>query len=404
MKTINSLRAATLLALAASSASADVSVVNGTLTISDAVGGLNSKIIVGPDPGMVSLYQVPGAADGETYMGIRALRVLSGAGPDQIDLEIEQASSFDVLVDTGAGESAIQVKWIVPPTLERVVPRLDLRPGAGAKRVFFDFDSFAPNVDLNWSVAAGAGSAEIIGEIEFKEGSVDATATLAMGLSSAADKVDLLVDSMAQNLRLDVIGRGTDLINTKVIADRPSNLVDVGYDIQGDARSNLIGFDLISAARNVVVDHAIRGGAAADEVKLGMTQIVRAPVRSTLQVGLGQSNDKLEILYGGVASSLTVSGGVSLDGGNDELVFISDYPTAAALNLHGNDGFDIMKAEIKGPLSGWRSGVMQILGGIGNDELILGVRRGGIESIIDGGPGFDIGFGPGRIVNCEIIN
>lgn len=131
-------------------------------------------------------------------------------------------------------------------------------------------------------------------EIEFKEGSVDATATLAMGLSSAADKVDLLVDSMAQNLRLDVIGRGTDLINTKVIADRPSNLVDVD--------------------------------------------------------------------------------------------------------------FDIMKAEIKGPLSGWRSGVMQILGGIGNDELILGVRRGGIESIIDGGPGLDIGFGPGRIVNCEIVN
>jgi hypothetical protein len=180
--------------------------------------------------------------------------------------------------------------------------------------------------------------------------------------------------------------------------------VDVGYDIQGDARSNLIGFDLISAARNVVVDHAIRGGAAADEVKLGMTQIVRAPVRSTLQVGLGQSNDKLEILYGGVASSLTVSGGVTLDGGNDEMVFISDYATAAALNLHGNDGFDIMKAEIKGPLSGWRSGVMQLIGGIGNDELILGVRRGGIESIIDGGPGIDIGFGPGRIVNCEIIN
>jgi hypothetical protein len=85
-----------------------------------------------------------------------------------------------------------------------------------------------------------------------------------------------------------------------------------------------------------------------------MTQIVRAPVRSSLQVGLGQSNDKLEILYGGVASSLTVSGGVTLDGGND--------------------------------------------------ELILGVQRGGMESIIDGGPGFDIGFGPGRIVNCEIIN
>jgi hypothetical protein len=69
MKTINSLRAATLLALAASSASADVSVVNGTLTISDAVGGLNSKIIVGPDPGLVSLYQVPGAAD--SSLGVR---------------------------------------------------------------------------------------------------------------------------------------------------------------------------------------------------------------------------------------------------------------------------------------------------------------------------------------------
>ena len=404
MNIIRSLRVATLLALAASSASAAVSVVNGTLTISDAVGGLNSKIIVGPAPGMVSLYQVPGAADGESYMGVRALRVLSGAGPDQIDLEIEQASSFDVLVDTGAGDSAIQVKWIVPPTTARVVPRLDLRPGAGAKRVFFDFEAFAPNVDLNWSVAGGAGSAEILGDIEFKEGSVNATATLALGLSSAADKVELLVDSMAQNLRIDVIGRGTDMINTKILADDPSNLVDVGYDIQGDAAGNLIGFDLVSAARNVIVDHAIRGGAGADEVKLGLTQIVPAPVKSSLQVGLGQSNDKLEVLYGGVASNLTVSGGVNLEGGNDEMVFISGYPTAAALSLQGNDGFDLIKAEIQGPLSGWRTGVMRLLGGTGDDQLFLGVQGGGIESVIDGGSGFDIGFGPGRIVNCEIVN
>jgi Ca2+-binding RTX toxin-like protein len=154
----------------------------------------------------------------------------------------------------------------------------------------------------------------------------------------------------------------------------------------------------------VIVDHAIRGGAGADEVKLGLTQIVPAPVKSSLQVGLGQSNDKLEVLYGGVASNLTVSGGVNLEGGNDEMVFISGYPTAAALSLQGNDGFDLIKAEIQGPLSGWRTGVMRLLGGTGDDQLFLGVQGGGIESVIDGGSGFDIGFGPGRIVNCEIVN
>lgn len=51
-----------------------------------------------------------GPADGQTFAGVRSLRVLSGAGPDQIDFEIEQSASFDVFVDTGSGDSAIQVK------------------------------------------------------------------------------------------------------------------------------------------------------------------------------------------------------------------------------------------------------------------------------------------------------
>jgi hypothetical protein len=345
-----------------------------------------------------------GPADGQTFAGVRALRVLSGAGPDQIDFEIEQSASFDVFVDTGSGDSAIQVKWIVPPTAAQVNPRLELRPGAGSKRIFLDFESFASNVNLNWTLAAGAGSAEVLGDIKFKEGSVNAAATLALGLSSAADKVELLVDSIAQNLRLDVIGRGTDLINTKILAEAPSNLLDVGYDIQGDSRANLIGFDLISAARTVIVDHAIRGGAGMDEVKLEMTQLVRSAVLSSLQLALGQSNDKAEILYGGIASSLSIQGNVALEGGNDELVFNSGYPTAAALTLHGNDGFDSIKAEVKGALSGFRTGNLQLLGGAGNDLLFLGVEAGGLGSLLDGGPGFDIGTGPGRILKSEIVN
>jgi hypothetical protein len=388
--------------------SAAVSVANGVMTISAPAGGLNSKVIVGPATGAVALFQVPGAGDGQAFSGIRSLRVVSGAGVDQVDLEITQTVNFDVFVDTGAGDSAVQVKWIIPPTAATLNPRLDVRQGAGFKRAQVDLESFGANVDFDWThTASGAGSSEIKGEVEFKEGSRNAQADLRLTTSSvSADKVELIADSIADNLRLDIIGRGTDSINTKVLADDRGNTLDVLYDIIGDATANNVAFEMASAMPNVIADFAIDGGAQMDEVKLGMVQLVPGTIRSILDLDLAGGMDKTELKYDGVGAALTLTGLINSGADNDEIGLNSGFNTTSNLVISSGDGSDGVKAEIKGSLNSVGAASMRLLGGNGDDLLLLRAEGGafGTPSVVDGGAGFDIGAGPGQVVNCEIVN
>lgn len=389
-------------------AAASVSVVNGVMTIAAPPGDVNSKVIVGPAPGVVALFQVPGAGDGQTYTGVRSLRFNTGAGYDQLDFEITQNTAFDVAVNTGSGDAQVQLKWILPATAStaRLNPRFNLTTGAGAKKVQVDLESYAPNVDFDWTYNSGAGPAEVKGQVEFKEGSRTSTADLALNLSAAADKVELTVDSLADNLRLDVVGRGTDNINTKVLADDRGNNLDVLYDIFGDSGANNIGFEMASAMPNVWVDYVIDGGPVSDEVKLAMVQLVPGTIRSTLDLDLALSADKAELLYDGVSSTLRLAGLINAGGGNDEVKLGSGFNTTSSLRVLGGDNNDVLNAEIKGSLNSIGTASMRLLGGNGDDLLLLKAEGGtlGTPSVVDGGPGFDIGSGPGLVINCEIVN
>lgn len=387
-------------------AHAQVSVSGGVMTIATGPGSLNSKIIVGPATGAVSLFQVPGAGDGQTFTGIRAVRVFSGAGTDQLDFEITQAANFEVFADTGAGDAQIKVKWIIPPTTATLNPKLNLNTGAGQKNVEVHFESFARNVDFDWTYNAGAGAAEVKGNVEFKGGSVNSTADLALNLSSAKDKVDLLVDSLADNLRLDVIGRGTDEIITKVLADDRGTNLDVLHDVTGDASFNKITFEMVSKMPNVWVDYIIGGGPVTDEVKLDLNQLIPGVIRSTASLNLGLSADKVEVKFDGEPSTLRLSGNINASGGNDEVKLFAGFNTLSSLAVLGGDGNDVIEAEIKGSLNSIGTAPLRLLGGNNNDTLLIKAEGGslGTPSVVDGGPGFDIGSGPGLVINCEIIN
>lgn len=387
---------------------ASVSVVSGVMTISAPPGNVNSKVIVGPAPGIVALFQVPGAGDGQTFTGVRSLRFLTGAGYDQIDFEITQNTPFGVTVNTGSGDAQVQLKWIIPATAAtaRLNPRFNLTTGAGAKKVQVDLESYAPNVDFDWTYSSGAGPAEVKSDMDFKEGSVSATADVALYLSAAADKAELIVDSLADNLRLDVIGRGANDINTKVLADDRGANLDVLYDVMGDASFNKIAFEMASAVPNVWLDFVVDGGPVMDEVKLGMVQIVPGTIRSTLDLDLALSNDKAELKYDGVSSTLRLAGLINAGGGNDEVKLTSGFNTTSSLRVLGGDQNDVLNAEIKRSLSSIGTAPMRLLGGNGDDLLLLKAEGGslGTPSVVDGGPGFDIGSGPGVVVNCEIVN
>ncbi|MFN0069244.1 MAG: hypothetical protein ACKVYV_16610 [Limisphaerales bacterium] len=403
----------TRLAFAASAVAAcllpahgQVSVSGGVMTVSVGPVSLNSKFIVGPAIGAVQLFQVPGAGDGQTFTGIRAIRVFSGAGTDQLDFEITQAANFEVFADTGPSDAQVQVKWIIPATTATLNPKLTLNTGAGQKKIQVDLESFAANVDFDWTFNAGAGNAEVKGQVEFKEGSRNATADLALNLSSAADKVELIVDSLADNLRLDVIGRGTDSINTKVLADDRGTNLDVLFDVTGDAGGNMYAFEMASAVPNVWLDFLVGGAPAPDEIKLAMVQLVPGNIRSSLNGNLGLVADKVELLYDGVPSALRLTGTLDAGGGNDEIKLNSGFNTTSSLQIRGGDGNDLVNAEIKGSLNSIGTAPLRLLGGNNDDILMIKAEGGslGSPSVVDGGPGFDIGSGPGLVINCEIIN
>lgn len=383
-----------------------ISVSGGIMTLSYGPVSLNSKFVVGPEIGAVRLYQVPGAGDGQLYTGIRAIRVFTGAGTDQLDFEITQAANFEVFADTGTSDAQIQVKWIIPATTATLNPKLTLNTGAGQKKIQVDLESYARNVDFDWTYNAGAGPAEVKGQIEFKEGSVNSTADVALNLSGAMDKVELIVDSLADNLRLDVIGRGTDDINTKVLADDRGTNLDVLFDVTGDAGGNKYAFEMASAVPNVWLDYLVGGSPATDEVKLAMVQLVPGTIRSSLNGNLGLFADKVELKYDGVPSTLRLTGLLDAGGGNDEIKLNSGFNTLSSLQLRGGDGNDLINAEIKGSLNSIGTAPLRLLGGNNDDILMIKAEGGslGTPSVVDGGPGFDIGSGPGVVVNCEIVN
>lgn len=383
-----------------------VSVSGGVMTISTPPGDVNSKVIVGPAPGVVALFQVPGTGDGQTFTGIRAVRFLTGAGYDQLDFEITQAANFEVFVDTGAGDAQVQAKWIIPATAATLNPKLTINTGAGQKKIQVDLESYAQRVDFDWTYNAGAGPAEVKGQVEFKEGSVSNTADIALNLSAAADKVELIVDSLADNLRLDVIGRGANDINTKVLADDRGTNLDVLFDVTGDAGGNMYAFEMASAVPNVWVDYLVGGSPATDEIKLAMVQLVPGNIRSSVNGNLGLFADKVELLYDGVPSTLRLTGLLDTSGGNDELKLASGFNTSSSLQIRGGDGNDLVNAEIKGSLNSIGTAPLRLLGGNNDDILMIKAEGGslGTPSVVDGGPGFDIGSGPGLVVNCEIIN
>ncbi len=387
-------------------ASAQVTVQAGILHINAPAGGLNSRILAGPAPGAVQLFQVPGAPNGQRLTGIQAVRVLSGAGPDQLEFEIRQNTPFEVFADTGAGESDIKVKWVVPSTSSPVNPKLNLRQGAGSKKVWFDFESYAETVDLDWNVhATGQGAGEVKCLVAFQQGSQDSTADLHFHSGTGSDKLDLVIDSMSDNLRLDVASQGAEIVTTQVIADDPGTRLDVLYDVMGTARPNLVEFKLDSAVSNVWVDFVIDGSRQMDEVKLGMTQLVPGLIHSTLDIDTGAAADKVEVKFDGQASELRLNGLVQGAGGNDEIKLYSEFETTSDAVLAGGAGNDLMLAEIKGPLSSVGPNPLRFAGGSGNDTMVLKADGGvlGARPVLDGGAGADSASGPGQTVNVEVV-
>lgn len=302
----------------------------------------DAKIIVGPAAGMVTVFGVTGVPDGTLYANVSGIDWNSGAGTHRLVFEVNQAADFDINVVTATGDTEVDVKWVVPAgSTAAITPSFALATGPGMKKVQVQLESFGRDVAFALGTNFGAGPAEFKGELQFKQGSVNASGRMDLNFGAGFSKAELLIDSEAQNLDLALTPRFMSELSTKVLSDDPSSSARVSFNPTGVSGGSKIGFEMLSAAPSVALDYGVTGGAGMDEVLLSLSTLQTTSVTSVVNASLGQGNDKLGLAYKGLpTSTLAVRGPISMGGGDDEALLLIEGIANSALALDCGEGID----------------------------------------------------------------
>ncbi len=327
--------------------------IGGRLTLTTGSGDQNVKVEMKEAAGVARVFGFPGIADGTAYAGISAVTVITGSGRDRIELDIAAAQSVDIRVHPGSGDLESKLQWKILPSASPI------------------------SATASYSMPAG-------------------------GLKL----VNVEVDNEAQNARIDIdTGNGTE-VSAKVLSDDPSSTLGVAFMSRGAKTS----FELTSAAS--ILDAAVRGNhaGASSEVKHVINQIRPGTVRVNKDVSLGTGSDTIESKIAASGSVTTLTGGIRAGSGNDTVLVEAEGASVVnGLALEGGAGDDFLSNQTKGFFQLSQTVGASIFGGAGNDVLILttdtAIRGTGlpndVQSIIDGGDGFDLFNAFGLIRNCE---
>ena len=299
------------------------------------------RIVVGPGAGEVEVIDNLRPAGSARYSGISAIELTAGTGDDKLVFEITQAADFDVAINTGTGNTDVQVKWIVPAGAPVVTPSVSIATGPGQKKLDVSLESFAAEVDFALTTALGAGNTEFKGQLQFKDGAVRAGANVNLGFGTGnVNKAELIVESKAGRNAFAIAGSGiTEWIN-KVSADASGESLDLSFRPITPVAFTKTQLEVKSAARRALYDINVRGGAGADEVTLAFDQLVAASIGASLRSTLGQGNDKFEAKFTGAAGALNVGGAIVLGGGDDEAKLEAGPSSGVAVTVDCGDGID----------------------------------------------------------------
>lgn len=331
---------------------AQVTFVDGSLTIVTGAADDQFKVIVGPVNGRVALFGVPGTPDGTFFNGVQKITMRTNAGYDKIEVETYSTVLPNININTGTGLSEVWYNAQVPIHNGRTISRLTLTGNSADDKFFGTVYSRARDVRLVWNVNARGGNneAHVLLESPYATNTID----LQVGYQSEFGDDKLLVESNTFAPKI------TALLNATM----------------GDGN---------------------------DELVQKIISLQPADIQSNMNVNLGEGSWNHGIFeFVGQNSNLTLSGQVS--GGNGEETFEvkAEMNVNTSLVLNGAGGNDIMLYDIKQSM--W--GSPQLLGGHGNDHMSFLVEGGRFGNpFVDGGPGYDIFVGwATTIINVEEIS
>ncbi len=333
------------------SAQTSATVAAGRLTLLTPAGNQSVKVEV--DNSTARVFGFPGLADGTQYTGLSGLSVQTGSGNDKVEVLVSSSQSFDVRVDTGFGEAENSLKW-------------EIRAGASAPVASATFSgAFSPN--------------QIV----------------LMEVDSQAPNATLLLNS----------GTATE-IKTLVKSSNNSSFLRVAF--AGNASKST--YELESAASVLEIEASGGGTSANDEISYKIAQKRPGQVSLDWNLDAFAGHDKIEALVDAPDSTVRQRGSVFGRGGNDQINFeTAGFSTVTGLTLDGGAGNDELSVIIKGRFQASQTLGPRLLGGQGDDILILttdtGIFGSGLPNdlfpVINCGAGADRFNAFGQILGCE---
>jgi hypothetical protein len=343
-----------LASLAGAAAAQTTAIVSGgRLTLTTTSANQNVKVEMKEAVGVARVFGFSGIADGTTFSGLSGVTVETGAGNDTIEFDVISTVSYDLRVSSGSGSLESQTQWKILPS--------------------------ASTVNANVTYASVAGSLQ---------------------------KVGLTIDNEAANAAISIgTGNASD-VDAKILSDDPTAALTVSFH----SRAAKTTLELVSAASTL--NASIRGAHATSgsEVKYVLNQLRPAAVTLSQDVTLSAGDDKLESVLAAPGSRAMLLGTIRAGAGNDLILLENDtFSTVNGVTLNGGLGNDFLSNKTKGEFQLSQSVGANIFGGPGDDILIQTtdtlIRGTGlpndVQSIIDGGDGFDLFNAFGFIRNCE---
>lgn len=302
----------------------------------------NAKIIVGPAAGQVQVFGLPDIADGTTYNNIGSIDWRSGAADDAVAIEVTQTGDFDVRVDTGAGQSQVDVKWIIPAGAPAgTTPSVHIAASTGLKKIQMQLENFAANTNFAWTQVLGDGDAEVKGEMQFKQGSVQARGLMDLRFGNGLSKAELTVDNEAQNLVMNIVPRNIASLTTKILSDDPAASSTVNFSPTGVAGGSNINFEMVSAAQSVTLGGTLNGGAGMDEVLYNFTSLANARVNANVSANTFAGMDKINLAFKGLpGTAISLAGAVNAGADDDEALLLTEGITTGTIRLDCGPGVD----------------------------------------------------------------
>ncbi len=323
----------------------------GRLTLTTTASSQNLKIEA--ISGVVRVFGFAGIPDGTSYPALTGVSLNTGAGNDSVEVEVTSAQSFDVRLDTGEGNSETKLKWRI------------------------------------------LGSTSMPAATFTRTGATAGTQNLAIEVESESSRAALTVDA----------GSASDIV-TKLTSANNSEYLRVGFT----ANAPKLSFELTSAAAALDLD--IRGGGTVgnDELIYKIAQSRPAQLHVNWALDALGGSDKVEAFVSAAGSTVTQRGNVLGRSGDDTLLFETDaFATISGLSLNDGAGADRLSHIIKGRYQASQTLRPVLLGGDGNDELILSTDTGifgtglpnDVFPLIDCGLGTDLFNAFGIIRACE---